>query len=256
MHRTPSVLASSAMTLVLAVLGGALTACDASSQPTGLPAPVAPSASDSTAGPDASPGTTPGSTRSPDRSASASTTDRTDAPEETATDDAPASPSEPTSVPTFGGTASDAPAASGAPTNYPEAQARVSALRGGNARDLRRFSTPGDRIYCVLADPVLGTACELRSGAITDPEVCGGGVADAVGRIELIGAGAVPQCNTDTIREPGAPTVRPAALVGRGGVLCAVEEIGVTCVREARGTGSSSRRAATPPSAERVPAAA
>lgn len=231
MHRTRSVLAGSAMTVSLTVLGGALAGCDAPSQPVGGPASSVPTPSASAPASSDTSSAGPGESTSPAETGGSTATDGSE------TDDVPASPAEPTSVPTFGGSATDAPDASGVPTTYAEALGRVNDLRGGNAQELRRFSTPGDRVYCVLEDPVLGTACELRGGAIDDPEVCGGGVADAVGRIELIGAGAVPQCNTDTIREPGASTVRPAALVGRGGVVCAVEGIGVTCVRDSTEQG-------------------
>lgn len=218
--------------------GLALSACDAAGEPTAIDLPdpgsatgevrtsAAPSPT-ATADPSTPPAETTGST------ATESAGGGEDDPSESVGE-----PAEPTSVPTFAGTATDAPAADGVPGTYAEARARIDTLRGsaGTPAALSRFSTPGDAVHCVLGDEVLGTACELRRG-IRDPEVCSGALGDAVGRIELIRAGAVPQCNTDTIREPGARVVRPAGLVARAGVVCAVERIGVTCVEDARDVG-------------------
>ena len=118
------------------------------------------------------------------------------------------------------------------PTTYAEAQAHVQAARtDGTTRDLTRFSTPGDAIYCQLkATKYLAPSCELRSGAIKDPQVCGQAPSEFVGRVAIRRSGAEPECNTDTIRRPGADTVAPTALVTSGNISCVVEDIGVTCI--------------------------
>lgn len=232
----PSKASTALAPLLVLLLALALAACDAAGDPTPVQIPD-PGAGESAVSPSATASrTAPPATTSPSTGDTAGDTTSaaptgTPPAEESATE-----PGEPTSVPTFAGTDSDAPDAGGAPADYAAARARVAALRGGSAIEAARFSTPGDTIQCVLGDDVLGTACELRRG-IRDPQVCRNALGDAVGRIELIRAGAVPQCNTDTIREPGARVVRPAALVAGGGVLCAVESIGVTCVDEAREVG-------------------
>lgn len=118
----------------------------------------------------------------------------------------------------------------GVPTSYAAAAARVAALGSAPHSSLTRFTTTGDSVYCVLRDPSIPTSCELRSGAIHDPGVCGQSMADAVGRIQLGDDGAVPECNSDTIREPGAHVVAAPAVVTSGSLECAVERIGVTCV--------------------------
>lgn len=228
-------------------LGAVLVAsgCDAGPPPRGYTDPagregLGTPGSPDTATPGASVEPTPSVTPSPRRTrtpgggeSSGSTEPAT--PSGSSSDDSgsvPTTPAAPTSVPTFAATESDAPAAEGAPRSYRQAVARVSAQRGGSAQQRARFSTPQDRIYCVLGDDVLGTACELRSGGVRDTDVCAGTPGDRVGRLEMTRAGVIPQCNTDTIREPGAPTVAPDALVVGGGVSCAVESIGVTCIDE------------------------
>lgn len=118
----------------------------------------------------------------------------------------------------------------GVPSTYAAASARLAALKGAPHRSLSRFSTTGDVVYCVLKSSSIPTSCELRTGAINDPGVCGQSMTEAVGRIQLGDDGAVPECNSDTIREPGATVVAAPAVVTSGSLACAVEKIGVTCV--------------------------
>ncbi len=124
-----------------------------------------------------------------------------------------------------------------APTTYVEAQAHLDAARESGETAADRFSTPGDVVYCVLEHEFIAPSCELLLGAVKDPKVCGNAQSDFVGRVELTARGAFPQCNTDTIREPGAQVVRPNAVVTGGGIECAVEPIGVTCVDPATQSG-------------------
>jgi hypothetical protein len=118
----------------------------------------------------------------------------------------------------------------GVPTTYAAASARLAALRSAPHRALNRFTTTGDVVYCVLRSSTIPTSCELRTGAIDDPQVCGQSMTEAVGRIQLGDDGAVPECNSDTIREPGATIVAAPAVITSGSLECAVEKIGVTCV--------------------------
>lgn len=158
--------------------------------------------------------------------------------------DAPPSPSTPTasasesveasppvaSVTTESGPSPEPPTdAPGGPSSYDEARERIESRSTGEPAFLARFSTAGDVVYCLLDDPVIGPACELRTGFVKDAEVCGGDVADGVGRIETYRGRARPVCNTDTIREPGADEVADGSVVVSGDVECLVEAIGVTC---------------------------
>lgn len=116
------------------------------------------------------------------------------------------------------------------PTTYRQAATRIgdgTPIRTG----LARFSTRDDVVYCLLDDPVIGPACELRRGFIKDDDVCGG-AAEGVGRIETYEGRARPACPTDTIREPGAEVITGDGVVvsDGAGVECLVERIGVTCV--------------------------
>ncbi len=139
------------------------------------------------------------------------------------------SPAAPTAQPTDQPT--KAPPYDGPPRTYDEALARVERATAG--QELSRFESPSGNLYCVLDSPYLPPSCELAKGAIPDPAACpDGGPSQSVGRIEFTEAAPQPVCNTDTIREPGAP------VLGYGGaaswadttVTCVLEELGVTCV--------------------------
>lgn len=124
------------------------------------------------------------------------------------------------------------------PTSYDEAIARVNeAGATGTTVFAARFVTPGDDVYCLLDDAVIGPSCELGNGFINDPDVCGADSTDRVGRIETFEGKPRPVCNADTIREPGAKQVRAPAAVVSGDVSCGVERFGVTCVDHRAGVG-------------------
>lgn len=117
------------------------------------------------------------------------------------------------------------------PATYAAAIDRINAsATAGTTVSMTRFVTPGDDVYCLLDDQVIGPTCELGNGFITDPDVCGADSTDRVGRIETFNGKPRPVCNADTIREPGAEVVRPDAAVVSGDVSCAVEPFGVTCI--------------------------
>lgn len=124
------------------------------------------------------------------------------------------------------------------PTNYDAAIDRINAVASrGTTVFESRFFTPGDVLYCLLADPVIGPSCELGNGFIHDPEVCGPDSTDRVGRIETFQGEVRAVCNADTIREAGAPEVEPPAAVVAGDVTCGVEQFGVTCIDRVAGMG-------------------
>ncbi len=95
---------------------------------------------------------------------------------------------------------------------------------------MTRFETASG-IYCLLdSDFVIG--CELPQGAaIPTSGVCGDGPSQNVGRIEVDRGGPDPVCNTDTIREGGAPKLAVGSVAAAAtGLQCLAEDIGVTCV--------------------------
>ncbi len=57
-----------------------------------------------------------------------------------------------------------------------------------------------------------------------------------MGRIERTGGGFEPVCNSDTIRETGAPKLGyDEVAAGASGLMCLAQKIGVTCIdREAQ----------------------
>jgi len=120
-----------------------------------------------------------------------------------------------------------APPETGIPADYESAAQAIDAA--GDPVLRTRFSTASD-IYCVLSHEVIPASCELPGRGIVDPDVCTGGATDAVGRIEQDGAGFLPVCNTDTVREPGAKRVPDGTVVSGGELDCLVADYGVVCV--------------------------
>jgi hypothetical protein len=119
-------------------------------------------------------------------------------------------------------------AARGIPRTYDAALAHFNVAN--DMRALKKFVTPSGNIYCNV-----GTSgpkgCEINAGAVKDPAVCKGNpVSDRVGRIEFRRGRAVPVCNTDTIRKPGAKVLRYGSATTFGNFACLSEKIGVTCI--------------------------
>jgi hypothetical protein len=111
---------------------------------------------------------------------------------------------------------------------------------GGTVRTLKRFVTPSGNIYCAIKVKYIPSGCEINQGAIKDPDVCAGvPVSKYVGRIEFHRGRAVPICNTDTIRTPGAKTLAYGDIADIAGwpYACLSEEIGVTCINQNRAEG-------------------
>lgn len=133
--------------------------------------------------------------------------------------------------------ASDSGDLTSPPSSYDDAVAQVAEARRQDigSNDQRIFRTAED-IYCVLGDSVLHPTCELpQQAGVKDTDACGNAPSEHVGRIEIMGRGATPVCNTDTIRETVPDTVAAPALVSRAGVDCVVTSDGVTCVEDDSG---------------------
>lgn len=206
-------LGTSTLLLLLVLTGCGSIGDDADDVPTITVRPPTPTSSDSTP-------TQPTSSTPPTSAPTSS--EPTDEPTATATETGP-SPEPPTDEPV-------------GPTTYAAARDRIDD-RGTSQVAAARFSTAEDVIYCLLDDPVIGPACELRHGFVRDEEVCGG-AAEGVGRIETFEGRARPVCNSDTIREPGAEVIgRAGVVVSSGSVECLVEAAGVTCLDTAARTG-------------------
>ena len=138
-----------------------------------------------------------------------------------------------------GATAPDAggQARAGIPRTYDAALAHFRNAPGV-IRKYKRFLTPSGNIYCAVKVGGLPTGCEINEGAIFDPDVCSGNpVSKYVGRVEFHGGHAVPVCNTDTIRQPGAPVLKYGDIARKGGFACVSETIGVTCINTYRAEG-------------------
>jgi hypothetical protein len=117
------------------------------------------------------------------------------------------------------------------PRTYDAAVHHIDNAKG--LLNLRRFVSPSGNIYCELAVRGLPPACELSAGSIKDPGACPGNpVSKYVGRIEFHRGRAVPICNTDTIRTPGAKVLGYGAAdhVPGTSIECVMETIGVTCI--------------------------
>ncbi|WP_460628517.1 DUF6636 domain-containing protein [Intrasporangium mesophilum] len=122
----------------------------------------------------------------------------------------------------------------GAPHSFAEAQQRIAGARvaGGTAA---AFQSPSGNIFCVAGrGPSRLAACDVEEGRITPPvpSICAADGPQDIGRIELSDKGARPVCNSDTIRQSGAPTLAYGSRTdpALGSVACLSEETGMTCV--------------------------
>lgn len=149
---------------------------------------------------------------------------------------APASTSAPTSSPTTAAvpTALAVGRQRGAPKSFAEAKGRIDAARPA-ANVGARFASPTGNIVCVRGTGDVAVACEVEEGRIAPPlpTICSDGAAPDIGRIELRRDGAVPVCNSDTIREGREPRLAYGARTAPSGTTaCISEQFGVTCIDE------------------------
>ncbi len=166
-------------------------------------------------------------------SESSAPTEPTSAPSETETP-TPTEPTEPTD------TSSPEDDLSTPPTNYASAEAQIAAARAAQAesQELDRFQSGDEQFYCSFGEDFIRPSCEILD-AVSDAETCADSISPNVGRIELTKRGWAPFCNTDTIRQPGAPVVDPGVVVtwSAAAVECVIEEPGLTCVETDRQKG-------------------
>ena len=162
-------------------------------------------------------------------------------PTPTATPTPTPTPSEgtPTPTPTPAPTPEPTPAPySGPPRTYAEAEALFAT--DAPRQELSRFASPNGNLYCVLDSPYLPPACELGRGAIPDAAACpDDGPSQNVGRIEFTAEGPQPVCNSDTIREPDAPTLGFSGIATWPDttVTCVLKGYGITCIDPPSGRG-------------------
>ncbi len=154
----------------------------------------------------------------------------------TVTETVTPSPTEPTSLPPETESASPTETAappvdlSAPPTTYEQAQAHIAI--SSEAHVLGTFQSADEKFYCTFDDQFIRPSCEILD-AIQDPETCAESMSPAVGRIELTRRGWRPFCNTDTIRQPGAPVLEVGAVASlpMASIGCVLEGIGLTCVK-------------------------
>ncbi|MEO7751920.1 MAG: hypothetical protein ABIS35_00755 [Terracoccus sp.] len=154
-------------------------------------------------------------------------------------------PATPSSIPTVAATptprstpvptALAAGAQRGAPHSWAEANARIAKGKPAPAvTDV--FVSPSGNIFCTIA---AGSppACEVADGRTPPPRagICPAGGPTDIGRIELTSAGAVPVCNSDSIRTGTPPKLAYGSRAGSPGgtVSCLSEKVGVTCADSA-----------------------
>lgn len=179
---------------------------------------------------------TSGETAAPSETTSSAPVEETTSPatETPTTDPTSAEPSEPpVTDPTKAPPAGDTP-----PATYDEALARFDAV-GQEPTELQRFESPTGNLYCVLDNDFIPPSCELLQGTIPAPDICGDGPSRVIGRIEFTDGDPQPVCNSDTIREPGAPTLAYGSVASAAGtsIQCLMETIGVTCINTATTQG-------------------
>lgn len=123
----------------------------------------------------------------------------------------------------------------GAPKSFDEAKRRIDAAKpAAGVRD--RFQSPSGNIVCRRSTDSSAAACEVAQGRVPPPlpTICRAGRPKDIGRIELGSSGAVPVCNSDTIRLGSEPKLGYGARTEPSGTTaCLSEESGVTCIDEA-----------------------
>ena len=123
----------------------------------------------------------------------------------------------------------------GAPKSFDEAKRRIDAAKpAAGVRD--RFQSPSGNIVCRRSTDSSAAACEVAQGRVPPPlpTICRAGGPKDIGRIELGSSGAVPVCNSDTIRLGSEPKLGYGARTEPSGTTaCLSEESGVTCIDEA-----------------------
>jgi hypothetical protein len=144
----------------------------------------------------------------------------------------------PTPVPTASAasvtipTALAAGAQRGAPKSFDEAKGRIDAAKpAAGVGD--RFQSPSGNIVCRRSTDSSAAACEVAQGRIPPPlpTICHAGGPTDIGRIELGASGAVPVCNSDTIRLGSEPKLAYGSRTEPAGTTaCLSEEVGVTCI--------------------------
>lgn len=175
-------------------------------------------------------------TTSPTPSDSATPTEPTDEPT------VPAEPTEPAGSETATEPVEPTPPVdlSQPPTTADEAAAHVAAARqgGGAVQELARFRSADDQFYCSFGEDFIRPSCEVLD-AVEDLGTCADSMSPRVGRIELTRRGWAPFCNTDTIRQPGAPVLAQGAVAAwpAASVECVLEAVGLTCVATDAGEG-------------------
>jgi hypothetical protein len=153
---------------------------------------------------------------------------------------APAETPEPTQteVPTSAPTATPVPTAlaagrlRGAPRSFAEAQGRIDAAPPA-ASVTDRFRSPSGNIVCRRSTDAGTAACEVAKGRVDPPlpSICPAGGPPDIGRIELGPGGALPVCNSDTIRTGGEPELGYGKRTQPSGTTaCLSESFGVTCI--------------------------
>ncbi|MEO7446761.1 MAG: hypothetical protein ABI336_00700 [Humibacillus sp.] len=163
----------------------------------------------------------------------------------TVTVDAPAETATNAPVPTVAATPTPTPTTStpptalavgpqrGAPHSFDEAKQRVDSATTADVGS--SFQSPTGNLTCTAggADGILIT-CDIARGRSPAPEQapCPAGGPSDIGRVELTSTGARPVCNSDTIRQGGAATLRYGARtgLGLGQVACVSETVGMTCI--------------------------
>jgi len=145
-----------------------------------------------------------------------------------------------TQVPTSAPTATGVPTAlaagrqRGAPRSFAEAKTRIDAARPA-ASVTDRFRSPTGNIVCQRSADSPTAACEVARGRIDPPlpSICPAGGPQDIGRIELGPGGALPVCNSDTIRTGSEPELGYGRRTQPSGTTaCLSESFGVTCIDE------------------------
>jgi hypothetical protein len=163
---------------------------------------------------------------------------------EAPTTEAPTSETPTTEAPTSATVTTTAPRTSSAPVTVPATSAPVQVTTvmhtatvtggqpagGGPALHIEHFTSPSGNISClIMTDTEPQVRCDLAESAIPKEHDCGGTGDWGLSVTLVAGHKAAMECISDTVMQPGIPTLAYGQKTTVGAITCTSSEDGMHC---------------------------